>query len=196
MAVAARHAGKEEARTLLRKGHMPLHSYAAVSPCVVFASGTAGAWSPDGSFAALVSLDGTATVWDVTLGHEVCSLPHHGMAVRSPAGLAWSGDGARLAPLFSDRVCVWSVQTAQVLRVGCVSQVNCIGWHPRGTHIALGFRSGMVLVWDVETGNVVSRMEGHDEVVNDVTWDPDGCLWQRHQRMAQSVCGRACREES
>ncbi len=52
------------------------------------------AWSPDGRRLASGSADGTAKVWDATVGRELLTLTGHTGYIRS---VAWSPDGTRLA---------------------------------------------------------------------------------------------------
>ena len=45
---------------------------------------------------------------------------------------------------------------------------------PDGRYGVSGGRDGTVKLWDIETGELVQGLEGHDSTVNDVAVTPDG----------------------
>jgi len=53
-------------------------------------------------------------------------------------------------------------------------EIRTVAWSSKGDLVALGTISGEVLVWSVQTGEVVVVFEGHFTAVTSITWSPDG----------------------
>jgi WD40 repeat protein len=53
--------------------------------------------------------------------------------------------------------------------------VNSVAFSRNGTHIVSGSRDSTIIVWDVETGVVISGpFTGHTESINSVAFSPNG----------------------
>jgi len=52
--------------------------------------------------------------------------------------------------------------------------VNKIEFSPDGKYLASAGTDNNVMIWDIETGNEVLKLEGHTDSVNDVNYSPDG----------------------
>ena len=105
-----------------------------------------------------------------------------------------SGRPELLVTVSSDgRVNLWDTVTS-TLRLLLVqprhlaSRWTCVAWQaPRSTGsgksktaapglLALGSDSGLVVVWDVQRGEVVHELEAHSGAVHDVVFDSGGAL--------------------
>jgi WD40 repeat protein len=129
------------------------------------------AFSPDGLRLASTSDDGTAKVWDLAARRGVVTLKGHTAAVLS---VAFSPDGARLVSASRDgTVRLWDVTDpeARIIRGG-PGAVRAVAFHRDGTRLAL---AGLTpTVWDVTTGHLVQRFQGHGAQVYGVAFSPDG----------------------
>ncbi len=116
------------------------------------------AFSPDGRWGATASIDGTAKVWEVATGRVLVTYKGHDplpFRISFPGGL----DLPRIP-------------------------VMCLMFSPDGRHIASGSfspnlanlrdSSGVVKIWDAETGKDVLDFRGQKGIVLSLTYSPDG----------------------
>jgi WD40 repeat protein/DNA-binding SARP family transcriptional activator len=131
------------------------------------------AFSHDGTKLASASTN-TVKVWDVTVqgGDEGVSVPGSG-------GFAYTPNGQRIAIGHGDdSVRLYDAVTGEVSHVFTASGRVLIATLDRsGTRLAAGTSGGSIWVWDVETGDEMLRLEGHEGGdVLDVAFSPDGQL--------------------
>jgi WD40 repeat protein len=106
------------------------------------------------------SYDGTARIWDLTLSHEVFTLPHEDMVY----GVAFSPDGKLLATTSADKTAIlWDVASGQVIRTlsGHAEIVNSVAFSPDGKLLATTSADKTSIVWDVASGRVLRTLTGH-----------------------------------
>jgi WD40 repeat protein len=161
------------------------------------------AWHPDAKYLAAASttapenglISGDLFVWDATTGKELWRhLPDNGPVV----GLAWTPDGKRLALLTLDRtVEIRDGQSSELLltlnrgthRATIYGAMGSVGFSPDGKLLAAAGGNALdakqpatILVWDVATGRLVARLEGHTALVSGLSFHPDG------KRLASASC--------
>jgi WD40 repeat protein/serine/threonine protein kinase len=138
---------------------------------------------PDGRYLVTGHLNGAVQVWDARTGQEVGTLGTHGRELR---GVAFSRDGRHLASASGDgKVKLWNAtrldkkyldekpeprHTLQALVPG--PSVN-IAFSPDGKRLATGGEENTVKIWDVQTGNDLRTLEGHNGDVYTVAFSPD-----------------------
>jgi len=140
-------------------------------------------WSPDGKHIALVGIDNTVQVWEVTTAKLVTKYAGHSEAVHS---VAWSPDGKHIATGSHDwTVQVWEANTGRMI-TGYATQTGpfyAVAWSPDGNYIALAGKwidgmvyegYGYVQVWDTLTGNRLLDYRGYTGEEVSLTWSPDG----------------------
>jgi WD40 repeat protein len=139
---------------------------------------TSVAFSPDGRFAVSGSNDGTARVWDVAAGGEVCCFSGHRKKVNA---VAFSPDGRRVLSAGDDKALrLWDAQTGEQLRAleGHSGEVYCICFSPDGRHAVSGGKDQTARLWDVGAGGEIARLAGEDGkgfgTVQCVAFAPDG----------------------
>lgn len=72
------------------------------------------------------------------------------------------------------KVYVWNAETSDVKNLcdlGADEMVTSISWIKRGTHLAIGTRSGMVQIWDAAQQKRVRTMSGHDKRAGALAWN-------------------------
>ena len=60
------------------------------------------------------------------------------------------------------------------LSVGGAEKIRCVVFSPVSRTLAAGCDSGVVRLWDPTTGRQTASLEGHNGLVNWVTFSPDG----------------------
>jgi WD40 repeat protein len=145
------------------------------------------AFSPDGTTLASVSDDHTIILWDVAARQRVGQpLRGHSDEVTS---VAFSPDGKILASGgWDETIILWDIATrqriGQPLRGPVTDNLNCIScfyniesvaFSPDGKTLASGRWDGTVILWDLETYQVIGEpLAGHTDFVHSVAFSPDG----------------------
>ena len=140
------------------------------------------AFAPDGAILASASFDATVQLWDVATEQNIATLRHSGWV----HSLSFSPDGTTLASASLDfgggDVKPWDVATREQIATleGWVAhQATSVSFSPNGATVA-SVSEGTVLLWDIETGNVVA-LEGHKYWAS-VLFSPDGTTLMRGSR--------------
>ena len=140
-------------------------------------------FSPDVRWLASSSGDKTIQLWDVLSGDLLNILEGHTEDVTS---VAFSRDGHQLAVGYRDGIIqLWDMEIPALLKTleGHTSPVMSIAFSPDGCKLASGAGSGWrsmsdedttVRLWNAESGELLSTLEGHTSSVYSVAFSPDG----------------------
>ncbi|MBI4614905.1 MAG: WD40 repeat domain-containing protein [Planctomycetes bacterium] len=127
--------------------------------------------SPDGRW-----LASGHRIWDATSGRELLTFPEQVALVFS---LAFSPDGTTLATGDVGWVRLWNAATG-VLRLAIATPVRevvfALAFSPDGRVLASGSKDDVVRLWNVETGESLACLEGHEGWIRALAWSPDGRL--------------------
>jgi len=89
--------------------------------------------------------------------------------------IALSADGNMLLSAADNRAILWDNRFGGELRQfnsdGLV-EVNAVAFDARGNYIYTGTEDGQLLMWDIDTGELVYAFEGHDGAINDIIYNP------------------------
>ncbi|GJE99607.1 WD40 repeat domain-containing protein [Phanerochaete sordida] len=100
------------------------------------------------------------------------------MKINNELCVSLSANGKLLAAAIGETITIWRLQdglTVQRLeRDGHTDTIKQIAFSRDGQHVGSGVNDKVALVWDVKTGDVVHRLEGHEEDVNYAAFLPDG----------------------
>ncbi len=146
------------------------------------------AWSPDGK--RLLTVDNyenfTTVVWDIETGKELITLSGHSNSVQDAS---WSPDGTKILSTGWDALPrVWDANTGEILLTftghiedppGKFTGARTTGgsqWSPDGTRVMTGSGSGIVRIWDPETGEEYLVFRTTSDVNGTGPWSPDGKL--------------------
>ena len=149
----------------------PEYTFWTLVPCV--------AVSPDGQTVATGCTDGTITLWRVSDGTWLLSLPGHTQSVQS---VAFSPDSHTLASGSADQtVKLWDVNSSDVNYGGCLhtltghaAAVNSVAFSADGLMLASGSADNTIKLWQVSSGSFLITLSGHTNWVNSVAYSTDG----------------------
>ncbi|KAJ3018599.1 general transcription repressor [Thoreauomyces humboldtii] len=149
-------------------------------------------FSPDGKFLATGAEDRVIRVWDIARREILFSLVGHEQDIYS---LDWSRDGRVIVSGSGDKtVRVWDAETGKLSKVMINDDEKSLNSSPMnnvagmkdsgvtsvavspmdGRCVATGSLDEMVRVWDLRTGQLLERFEGHKNSVYSVAFSPDG----------------------
>jgi WD40 repeat protein len=155
---------------------------ASGEPRNAFAGSTADLYaleySPDGRRVATGGADGTASVWDAHTGEELMRLAGHTGEVYS---VPFTPDGSTLLTASRDITTrIWDVTLAgerDWLTVpGPSLRLGGVAFSPDGRTFAVPADPSGVTIRETETGDVEMELAGHDAVLWDLAYSPDGRL--------------------
>ncbi|BBC29428.1 hypothetical protein SGFS_007220 [Streptomyces graminofaciens] len=131
--------------------------------------------SPDGSWLATASRDGTARIWDAATGQELHILTVHTASVFA---VVVSPDGSWLATASRDGTArIWDAATGQELHTLDIFAVDAMVVSPDGAWIATtSFRTDTMRIWDAITGQELRTLTRHPYGVTGTAFSPDGTL--------------------
>jgi WD40 repeat protein len=140
-------------------------------------------FSPDGKLIISGSSDNQLILWDVDVGKLLHRFEGHLGAVTA---VAFSPDGKNILSGSLDQVLIlWNVASGEPLRryEGHQDQVNAIAFSPDGKTALSASGSEEVfnttlersiILWDVTSGKILRRFEGHIGPITAVAFSPDG----------------------
>jgi WD40 repeat protein len=135
-------------------------------------------FSPDGR--ELVTAGDVGQVWDAQTGEEI--LPAMEGHTDTLTYAAFSPDGTRIVSTATNKdgtVRVWDAKTHKLLKTFQIvtdDEVDSIGFSPDGKRIAVAADPNIAQVWDLERGEKVLDLLGHESDVATINYSPDGRL--------------------
>jgi WD40 repeat protein len=133
----------------------------------------AAVFSPAADLVATGDRDGVVRLWRASTGAPQGELRVSG----EPApvtGVAFSGDGSRLAAARGSQTVVWSVRTGSRLFLRSQQDdVQAIAFAAGSGRLAAGDIAGVTRVWNLRTGQAV-EVRGHEGTITGLAFSPDG----------------------
>jgi WD40 repeat protein len=133
---------------------------------------------------ATATADMIVRLWDGELKEEIAALEDYDSQANE---LTFTSDGAQLIYTATDGIRVWNIR-AVLQRDGKLNDfriiasptegefIQSIALNPNGTVLAVGYQDGAVRLWNMETGEQLVVLEGHEGRVVSLAFNPDGTL--------------------
>jgi WD40 repeat protein len=151
------------------------------------------AYSPDGRFIASSGFEPRVSVWDAGSGQLVRAF--EGLKSWS-ISIAFSPDGRSLVAGDQDgAILFWDVTSGQLLRtLKQEALVTCLALSPDGRMMATATLD--IYIWNLQTGQIVQTLKGHENLVSSVAFSPDGNFlisgsWDRSARIWSLASGES-----
>jgi eukaryotic-like serine/threonine-protein kinase len=141
------------------------------------------AFSPDGRYLGTGKQNGAVQVWDAKTGEGGHTLGTHGREVR---GVVFSPDGEHLASASGDGIVkLWDAKRLDkklmdekkearlTLRTRVAGPGLSVAFSPDGRWLATGGEANTVKIWDVEKGEELHTLLGHNGDVYTVAFSPN-----------------------
>ena len=127
-------------------------------------------FSSDGKTLASGAYDNMVKLWNVELGTNIAIFP-------GGRSMSFSSDGTTLASAWKDTVKLWDVTTQQVIAtLSHTSFVHSVSFSSNGGILASGLEDGTIKLWNIETKESITTLEGHTDRVHSVSFSADGTL--------------------
>lgn len=128
-------------------------------------------FSPDGNMLASGLNNGEIRTWDMATGETAAVLEGLTSSVLS---MSFSSDGTELsAGSFSESVMVWDLATGTPIATRMPELFDGVAFSPDQTMFATG-SYGIVRLFEMSTGEILSTFDGHAHTVSSVLFSPDG----------------------
>ena len=148
------------------------------------------AYSPDGTRLASASRDGTARVWDLGTGRELCTYRGHDNQPEDPskdtnklrvADVVFAPDGKTVASADGNQVHLWDPATGTQLKVLLTLEktdkpIKALAYSPDGKSLAVGGEDGVVRVVEAATGKETFASGARAIRIEKVAFSRDGKL--------------------
>ncbi|KAJ7447906.1 global repressor Tup1p [Mycena galericulata] len=135
-------------------------------------------FSPDGKYLAIGAEDERIRIWDIEKRTVKILEGHHKGDIYS---LDFSLDGRRLVSGGDASVCIWDTKDYSPVRMLNAQPESeddaaamSVAISPDGAFIAAGCVDALVRVWNIDTGELIDVLRGHQNSVHSVVFTRDG----------------------
>ncbi len=131
------------------------------------------AFSPDSKMIVSGTVEGMIQLWDAEKGVELSSFTEEETKGEGISALSFTSNGALLAVGSRTRIRVMGsnkLSRLQEINTGVATLV----FSPDDTVLVSGLLNGGIELWDVESGDKLTALDGHAEPIETLVFSPDG----------------------
>ncbi|WP_243292264.1 WD40 repeat domain-containing protein [Bacillus sp. FJAT-47783] len=130
-------------------------------------------WAPNGEYLASTSYDETIILWDVKNKKAKNKYLGHEGIVNT---VSWCFDSSKFATGgYDKKLRIWGLEDGLLFESQPhAGAIKAVDWHKSTNLIAVGSNDGMVHVWNPETNLLIKSIKAHDQLINQISWSPDG----------------------
>ncbi len=131
------------------------------------------AFSPDNKMIVSGTAEGMIQLWDAEKGVELSSFTEEETEGEGISALSFTSNGALLAVGSRTRIRVMGsnkLSRLQEINTGAATLV----FSPDDTVLVSGLINGAIELWDVESGDKLTALDGHSEPIETLVFSPDG----------------------
>jgi polar amino acid transport system permease protein len=147
---------------------------------------TGASLSTEGRTVAGVDTDGVVHVWDVAAGQLLQSI---GSGLNANRALALSSDGTLVAAGNGENIQIWDARSGDAVQtlqgywedeseqedwLGHDKDVTVLAFSPDGTILASGGADKIIVIWELESGEVKGIGDGHFGAITTLVFDQQG----------------------
>lgn len=148
-------------------------------------------WSYDGRYLAAGYINGQTIIWDMKTYQPALSIKGSGKTV---SGVSLNGDYSLLATGDDDGlVHLYNTRTGEETATFDANKqmnwdagtknlwINAVLFSPDNNYVAAAYSTGpagkgSIVIWDVKSGKVAMTLLGHDDIVENIAYSPNGLL--------------------
>ncbi len=132
-------------------------------------------WSHDGKLIASPNSNGSVTIWDAENGSKITEFRGHKDKVYC---VTWSPDDQEIASAaWGSPINIGNIHQDQKRKIETDSNINAIIWMPEGNFLIAGTETDGIEYWDIESGKLVQKLDGHEGNINNLAISPNGKLF-------------------
>lgn len=122
------------------------------------------------------SIDDVIKIWDFGTGTVYCTpLEHYRSSVT--LSLAYHPQGKAIASGGDDRqLQIWFTESDRHQSIAHPRGINTVAFSPDGEIIASGSSDNQIYLWNLETGEPITQLKGHQRDINAIAFSGDGYL--------------------
>ena len=125
---------------------------------------TTVAWSPDGKVLATAYSGQAVQTWDAETWKLIKALP------LGASGLSWTNAGSKLCLMTSANVTLWDRSADKALpTLDATGPASRVMW-TTGKIMASGVGTPVVSLWDIASGKLLRKLDGHTGTINALAW--------------------------
>lgn len=130
------------------------------------------AFDPTGRYLATGSYDDSVKIWNINEPNLFHEMTGHDQAVHV---VTFNPTGTLLASASNGATILWNTETGTLKKhLHGKNLVRSIAFNSTGNLVAAGTHAPAVAIWEVDTGKILAKLNGHTAGISGLIFSPDG----------------------